>query len=706
MEFFGRYKLLRRIAVGGMGELFLAERPGIAGFSKQLVVKRIRPSLAHDENFVEMFLNEGRVAALINHANVVQIYELGQVDGTYFLAMEYVAGKNLEDVLEKIGGPLELGLAVRVILKICEALACAHEVHNAEGAALNLVHRDVSPPNVLLGYTGSVKLTDFGIAKVAQGKQTAVGVLKGKFAYLSPEQARGQSVDRRSDIYSLGLLLFEATTGKRAIPGEMDAEVLYAAANAQTRHPGQSCTGYPKELERIFNKATAKRKKQRYQNVGEFRSDLLNFSIQQGLQADASALSAMLQGLFAREIAESRELFTPHETTDVGLSNLPTVTPNSGASGMMRSLIKEDGRADLPDLLESGDSADLAETGEHWSTRPEGALPLRTSDLLIHKNSEATVETQEVPEGTEADYLDVTTEHSVDLPGLTYDDPTDPRATRPFPSVSPSSEPEVESDPEENLDESTLAIKERPSWFSALVSRTPVLLGLIAVACAGLVTLIVGLSGDNSQASLPDGTVRDAISIRDASVTAELRATKGLENADSRPVPSVSDLAVPDIAGADSVSAIRNTPRDAAVDSKRVRARERGYLRVTTSPPMVAVIGGRSIKRKVSLRPGRYTVRLTNREEGIHLARRVQIEAGKTEVLKIVLGRGRLSVKARPWAHVSVAGMRRGTTPMKPLSLYEGEYRVTLSSDGMKSLSRRVRIRKGQTTSLVHRFRQ
>ena len=674
-----------------MGELFLAERPGIAGFSKQLVVKRIRPSLAHDENFIEMFLNEGRVAALINHANVVQIYELGEVDGTYFLAMEYVAGKNLEDVLEKLDGPLELGLAIQIILKICEALACAHYVCNAEGAALNLVHRDVSPPNVLLGYGGSVKLTDFGIAKVAQGKQTAVGVLKGKFAYLSPEQARGQTVDCRSDIYSLGLLLFEATTGKRAIPGEMDAEVLYAAANAQTRNPGQALPGYPADLERIFLKATAKRKKNRYQDVAAFRSDLLDFSIRAGITSDASQLGDMLQRLFAQEIAESRENSTWNSTTDVGLSELPTVLPNTSESLLGSS---------APDSSFK-DATDLADTGQHFAAR-DGTLSLENSDLLVHDDSVATVEIEKLAENHLSGGYEITTERSVDLPGLFLDDSTDPRVTRPFPPVTrrPQGRAAVANgEDDEDLDESTLAIKERRNWFVALVSRTSVLLGLIVVACGALVALVVGLSGKAAVESNFDLGATDSANVVDVMAATELTRPSHARSIDGS-APGHNGARDATVAATLDVGA---TPDIGVVAPDRTKV---GHLRIQTSPPMVAILGGRVLKRTASMRPGRYSIRLTNRVEGVHLVRKVQIEAGKTTALKVTLGRGQLSVKARPWAHVSVAGIRRGTTPMPVVSLYEGEYRVTLSTDGASPVSKRVRIRKGQTTSLVHRFGQ
>lgn len=305
---FGRYTLLRRLAVGGMGELFLAERAGFAGFSKRVVVKCIRPDLADDDEFVEMFLDEGRLAAMITHPNIVQIYELGQVGRQYFMAMEYVPGKNLGEIVDRLGQGVEIPYAVAIMTQLCSALTAAHEAKNASGAPLYLVHRDVSPPNVLVSFSGAVKLTDFGIAKVAmRQRQTRAGVVKGKFAYLSPEQALGHPVDARADVYALGLVLFEATVGKIANPGVVEVEQVYAASQGRVRDPAEELRGYPEELRQIYLRATHVQPAGRYQSAREMQQALVSFAARYEIIRSSSQLAEYLQRLFPREAVEAGE---------------------------------------------------------------------------------------------------------------------------------------------------------------------------------------------------------------------------------------------------------------------------------------------------------------------------------------------------------------------------------------------------------------
>lgn len=284
-----------------MGELFLAQQQGIAGFAKKLAVKRIKPALAGDATFVEMFLAEGRVAALIDHPNVVHIHELGKVEGQYFIAMEYVEGLSLARVMELTGGRLELATAVYIASQVCEGLAYAHDACGLDGQPLGLVHRDVSPPNILLGTSGCVKISDFGVAKVQHHAQTGAGMLKGKFAYLSPEQARGEPVDRRSDLYALGLVLFEMTVGTRANPGTSDTGMVFAATKGELPDPVELVPDYPPALRAIFRKATALEPAARYQQAKELQEDLLAFQVEERLALSAGRIGAWVRSLVGAE---------------------------------------------------------------------------------------------------------------------------------------------------------------------------------------------------------------------------------------------------------------------------------------------------------------------------------------------------------------------------------------------------------------------
>ena len=231
---FGKYQLLRKLATGGMAEVWLAQQTGIEDFRRSVVIKRILPHLAEDAEFVQMFLNEAKIAARFSHPNIAQIFDLGRENGSYFIAMEYVHGEDLGRIMRKAwsaGQWLTKPLALRIIAEACQGLFYAHErVDESTGRPLRVVHRDVSPQNILVSFEGSVKLVDFGIAKAAdQASLTRSGAIKGKFAYMSPEQASGKPLDHRSDIFALGLVLYELLTGVRPIKRENDLATLQAA---------------------------------------------------------------------------------------------------------------------------------------------------------------------------------------------------------------------------------------------------------------------------------------------------------------------------------------------------------------------------------------------------------------------------------------------------------------------------------------------
>ena len=227
---FGKYNLLKRIAVGGMAEIFLARQEGPEGFEKMICIKRIRPHLSSQPNFVNMFLNEAKLAARLNHPNIAQIYDLGRINDSYFIAMEYISGRDMSRIVPKAqanGIPFPMVYALKVAANVCDGLNYAHTKTDAYGNPLHIVHRDVTPENCLVGFNGTVKLVDFGIAKAnTQLEETQAGELKGKLSYMSPEQAMGEPLDHRSDIFSLGAILYEWITGARMFTGENEMAIL------------------------------------------------------------------------------------------------------------------------------------------------------------------------------------------------------------------------------------------------------------------------------------------------------------------------------------------------------------------------------------------------------------------------------------------------------------------------------------------------
>ena len=276
---FGQYEILERIAAGGMAELYKAKRTGVEGFQKIVAIKKILPHLADDEDFVTMFADEAKLAAQLNHPNIIHIYDLGKIQaGGYFIAMEYVDGRDLRAIQQSgrdLNIPLPVPLAVYVASRVASALDYAHRRRDAEGNDLHIVHRDVSPQNILISYEGDIKLCDFGIAKAAsKASKTQSGALKGKIQYMSPEQAWGRPIDRRSDLFSLGVVLHELLTGERLFQGDTDMNVLEKVRNAQAAPPSRSNAEVPHNLDAVVLKALAREPDERYANASDLLRDL------------------------------------------------------------------------------------------------------------------------------------------------------------------------------------------------------------------------------------------------------------------------------------------------------------------------------------------------------------------------------------------------------------------------------------------------
>jgi len=305
---FGKYLLLDRINIGGMAEVWRGKAFGTGGFERLVAIKRILPNIAEDDEFVAMFIDEAKISVQLSHANVGQIYDLGQECGTYFIAMEYIAGKDLRAVFDRCRkrsepAPAPVALTCHVIARVCEGLDYAHKKRDAAGEPMHIVHRDVSPQNVLLSFDGDVKVIDFGIAKAAgKATRTQAGILKGKFGYMSPEQVRGAEIDRRADIFAIGICLFELLTGERLFVGETDFAVLEKVRNAVVPSPSELNPKVPPELEQIVRKALAQDLEERYQYASELADDLHRFVEEAKLAYTARELGQFMRGIFADEV--------------------------------------------------------------------------------------------------------------------------------------------------------------------------------------------------------------------------------------------------------------------------------------------------------------------------------------------------------------------------------------------------------------------
>ena len=309
---YGRYLLLERLAIGGMAEVWLAEvrdRPG-----RRYALKRLLPTLADDPTFVTMFLDEARIGAQLDHPGIVPVHDLGREGASYFMAMDYLAGQDLRALLARLrhdGSRLPPPLSAFLVAQAARALDHAHRAHGQDGAPLHVVHRDLSPANVLLGYDGRVAVIDFGIAQAAFRAHREDAVLRGKFGYLSPEQVRGLPVDRRADVFSLGAVLHELLTGHRLFHGPSDLAVLERVRAAQVRPPSERNPAVPPALDAVVLRALAREPADRYPWCADLAGALEALADPGGREALVHELALRFPVELAEERARSARAAAP-----------------------------------------------------------------------------------------------------------------------------------------------------------------------------------------------------------------------------------------------------------------------------------------------------------------------------------------------------------------------------------------------------------
>jgi serine/threonine-protein kinase len=324
-----RFQLVRRLAMGGMAEVLLA-RPLPAIGQEPVVVKRILPRYANQPEFVAMFHNEARVAQLLRHPNIVRTFEFGTAEDAYFIAMEYLDGVTTRDLLQaclRRGEPVPYGHAIAIVSQVCAGLHHAHELTDRDGKPLQLVHRDVSPQNVVVTRQGAVKLLDFGIAKsLAAHGETGVGKLKGKLAYLSPEQCRGVC-DRRSDVFAAGLLFYELTIGQRAYRGANEDEVVTRVVTGRIDPPRLLRSDYPLELAQVLGRALARSPDGRYATAAEFAAALEEARVALALESSPTALAALVACVQADQRAIALATASPPPALELSVAG--TIEPDA-----------------------------------------------------------------------------------------------------------------------------------------------------------------------------------------------------------------------------------------------------------------------------------------------------------------------------------------------------------------------------------------
>jgi serine/threonine-protein kinase len=608
-----RYVVLGKLARGGMAEVWLARQRGRAGFEKTLVLKTISSPFNENPAFVEMFLTEARLAALINHPNVVQIFDLSDEQGEPFIAMEYLEGRNLAQVhkaLWAVPGRLwEPGLAVRLVAECCAGLDFAHNLKDSRGTALNIIHRDVTPENIFVTYQGHVKILDFGIAKAtASSSLTKPGNIRGKLLFLAPEQVLAQALDRRVDVWALGVNLYLLLTGHHPFDAVAEVEVMRAITEARPRPPSELRPGLPPMLDAIVLRALEKDRERRYPSVAALRL-LLEEYLSELPPVGAFHLETQMELLFPAATDPIRQklsvlLALPTEEIVASLSNESTVVPRPTPTAPASS----------PREMDTAEFAAALKTGAGQPARTEEpAEPLRpVTDEPTH----------------------------VDPP--------------PFDAPTP-----------------TLFVRNRKKG-----KALP--LGLAAAAVLLVVGVVWGLRipGEPAVVPPPPPTSQDV------------------------PPPAPPEEKAP--ATPDPV-----VPPDENTAARPANGVNAGALAVSSNVRANVYLDGRLV--------GKTPLRLADVPRGDHRLRVVYrvpegtavkelvvpVMAGVLTDRKVNFGRGRLNIRVSPWAEVKVDGRRVGVTPLKPISLLEGEHEVTLANSELKAKKTvRVTVEAGRDVEL------
>ena len=419
--FLGPYRVVDEIGVGGMATVELARMDGAGGFQKWVAIKRVHPHLTEDVQFINMFLDEARIAASISHPNVAQVFDLGKDADTYWIAMEYLHGEPLREIMrasEEAGKHIRPELAAKIIADAAEGLHAAHELRDKSGALLNLVHRDVSPHNLFVTYDGVVKVVDFGIAKVAgRLSSTHAGTLKGKVAYMSPEQVKGKSMDRRTDIFALGVVLWELTMRRRLFRVDSDLATLSRVEACVVPPPSSMDEDYPPELESVVLRALERDPADRFQTAREFSRALQQYLMQGTAVVGPEEVSTYVTGLFAdrvrtredhlrwaAEVTQTisiKEALTSPEATDdlLDLAKLPRVSAELDAVDFdtIRDQPAPAGRKDLPsplgDVGTGSTTGRLPQSGQEEplaKTQPSKSLAQRQARVEVTDSSTGT----------------------------------------------------------------------------------------------------------------------------------------------------------------------------------------------------------------------------------------------------------------------------------------------------------------------------
>jgi serine/threonine protein kinase len=716
---FGKYHLIERIATGGMAELFRAKLYGAGGFEKDLAIKKVLPHLVADTAFVQMFMDEAMITVTLNHGNIVSVMDFGEIDGEYYLVMEFVDGVDLQSLIcrsNETSSPFPTSIACHIAHEICRGLDYAHRKVGADGKPLNIVHRDISPQNILISFEGEVKIADFGIARAASRiSSTQAGVLKGKVAYMSPEQLLGQPVDNRSDIFAVANILYEMLTNHRPFEGVTPHETMALITRGVYTKPNKYNSKIPKKLSAVISKALEKNLKKRYRTAGEMAADIAALLHEDRLYLDASTVAAFIstrlpdsrpktvQPTPIRTIRREAHALEstpisnvwkqPKDSTASGLpvaQNFPDLTsPGARTVSSMEAVSEPPSQQEgapaamqnneavsfdvlgLPKYLETIDSkrqtapsmeAAVADSKPFDTQGPisfENELPLSESHLgpatTIMQSADDQPATGDGSRPHARETMLLPESHEPDR----YEIPAQPSQMR----AAAISDNRTIIGTGEDLEEA--AIEHAAGLRKQKINK--LLLGVVGAAVVGIVTVIVVLA-------LPDKTNKTSSDVSDGP-----RATTLSDTPTETPNTGAVDREPPKGAG--------DSPTAAASDAKVVIDTEKQPVemikvadhrhddtpkRVEDKPPHI-------VKPPITEKPLKPTVATTSPR----IEPTPRPPAGKPGILRI---------NAEPFAIVFVENKRIGPTPQMNIELPAGSHTIVLKNDAL-GITKRVGVR-------------
>ena len=765
----GKYQLLRKLATGGMAEVFLAKTDGPMGFEKLLVIKRILPHLAQDPQFIEMFLGEAKLAAQLNHPNLVQLFDFGEAEGSYFIAMEYIDGPTLRYMLARsrdLQAPISLPLAARIVSSAAEGLAYAHDFRDhLTDEPLHLVHRDVSPDNVLIGRSGAVKLVDFGIAKArGQSHHTQAGTVKGKVAYMAPEQLRGEPLDRRVDLYALGVVLYELCTGRMPFEASSDASMVRAVLYDPVIPAAKRVPTLSPALQSIIDRLLARDREARYPDCRTLHADLETFIRSTGEATTGFALSRLVAhlvppapptpplppGVTASAFAPTSPILLSEQVderagvvpagvleileTDRTMRSEPRRAPGPPVPTMEVRPAEHARRTPPPsafvfptaldaerdtvaplrmglDRMEPRTAADRRATGSRRGPGVVGVLGLLGLFLLL---------------AAAGAYLGLAAAHRTDLlsrfglpvPGAPASPApvvaAAPVATTPGPA-SPANAPGLPVPPVSgsagSAPHANTATPVPPSTGPAASGQHP---ATPTAPSAGPVPIVATPGPGPTPGAIPAGSAPAA-----ASAPSGSRARPSTPSAaeDAPPAPgrgSASSRRAPPaptpVAPGDPRTAGRESDRAKLLGAfAELEAAKESTVRIESTPTLQVRIGGKVMGKTplpLTLPVSDGPVELELFDPALQVSRSVQLtlKPGDNGVHKVVIPKGTLELKLQDGVAVSIDGKAAGTTPLEPFSLYEGQHTVVLTRGEQPPERRKVRIEGDETEVLEYTF--